>query len=143
MKTDHGSTSVPPLPKDVAAAFDGYPKPARRPLLKLRELIHLAALDADATGGITETLKWGQPSYLPKRSRVGTTVRLGTLKTAPESPALFVHCQTRLIETFRQHYPDTFIYEGNRALLLRGDDPLPEAEIRHCVSLALTYHLWK
>jgi hypothetical protein len=127
----------------IRPLFDAHADDIRDRFVRLRDLILPVGENLEATGGITETLKWGQPSYLPKRPRVGTTVRLGTLKSAPESPALFVHCQTRLIETFRRHYPDTFIYEGNRALLLRGDDPLPEAEIRHCVSLALTYHLWK
>jgi hypothetical protein len=34
-------------------------------------------------------------------------------------------------------------YSGNRAILLDAADGLPDAELRHCVGLALTYHLGK
>jgi hypothetical protein len=34
-------------------------------------------------------------------------------------------------------------YSGNRAILLDAADKLPEKALRHCVGLALTYHLRK
>jgi len=43
----------------------------------------------------------------------------------------------------RQHDPDRLRYGGNRCILLKAEDKLPEAELRHCVALALTYHLGK
>ena len=36
--------------------------------------------------------------------------------------------------------PEVFAFSGNRAILLDPDRPLPEAELRHCIALALTYH---
>jgi hypothetical protein len=56
--------------------------------------------------------------------------------------AVFFHCQTNLVETFRELYPE-LRYGGNRCILLKAEDKLPEAELRHCVALALTYHLGK
>lgn len=127
----------------IKTVFDRFPAPLRERLLTLRALIHRAASDADPIIEIEETLKWGQPSYLPSAPRTGSTVRLGALKSAPDAAVLFFHCQTRLVETFRLLYPNTFTFEGNRAIAIPPDKPVPEDEIRHCVSLALTYHLWK
>ena len=39
-------------------------------------------------------------------------------------------------------YPE-LRYGGNRSILLDASDKLPEAALRHCVALALTYHLRK
>lgn len=128
---------------EIMKAFEAYRAPVRDRLWEIRALI--LALDGgeEKIGGIVETLKWGRPGYLPSKSRVGSTIRLGSLRCAPDVAVLFFHCQSRLVETFRHLYPDTFAFEGNRALLIPADRPLPEDEIRHCVSLALTYHLWK
>jgi hypothetical protein len=128
---------------EIEAAFDIFPADVRGQLLMVRDLIGQAAKNSNKVGELVETLKWGQPSYLPRKPRIGSTVRIGTLKTSPDTVALFFHCQTRLVETFRHLYPDTFIFQGNRAMLVRPDGPVPEDEIRHCASLALTYHLWK
>jgi hypothetical protein len=46
------------------------------------------------------------------------------------------------VDTFRELYPK-LSYSGNRAILLDARAKLPEAELRHCVALALTYHLRK
>jgi hypothetical protein len=45
------------------------------------------------------------------------------------------------VATFRELYPNELSYAGNRAVLLDADDEIPEAALRHCVGLALTYHL--
>ena len=131
------------IPADIAAALQDYPPAIRACLLDLRGLVLAAAADTVAVGPLVETLKWGQPSFLPGKPRVGSTVRLGISKSQPGACAMFFHCQTRLIETFRQLYPDPFVFEGNRAMIVPPGVPLPEEEIRHCVSLALTYHQWK
>jgi hypothetical protein len=49
-------------------------------------------------------------------------------------------CQTTLIGTFRTLFADDFAFEGNRALLLKLSDPLPEQPLAACVAMALTYH---
>jgi hypothetical protein len=87
-------------------------------------------------------LKWGQPSYLTAETGSGSTIRIDRVKSADNQVAVFFHCQTDLVETFRELYPK-LSYSGNRAILLDADKKLPEAELRHCVALALTYHLRK
>ena len=65
------------------------------------------------------------------------------MKSAADQYAVYFHCQTDLVETFRELYPTNCSYGGNRSILLNADDKVPEAALRHCVALALTYHLRK
>ena len=99
-----------------------------------------AAAKASDVGEIEETLKWGQPAYLPKSPRVGTTVRLGWSEDDPTQVAVYVHCQTRLLDQFRARFPDEFAYDGNRALRLPVSGPFPEAALQQIAAMALTYH---
>jgi hypothetical protein len=57
--------------------------------------------------------------------------------------AVYFHCQTDLVETFRELYPTELHYGGNRSILLDTQGDIPEPALRHCVVLALTYHLNK
>ena len=126
----------------VDQAFRDMAVPISDCLLKVRDLILEIAEDLPETGGLQETLKWGQPSYLPRRPRVGTTVRLGAAPANTGKAALFVHCQTRLIETCRHVHPE-LDYAGNRAILLEPGDALPRDALDHFIRLALTYHIRK
>ena len=126
----------------VGGVFEAYPKPVKAKLLALRRLIFDTAKATQGVGALKETLKWGQPSYLTSESRSGSTVRIDQVKAEPGQYAVYFHCQTNLVETFRELYPE-LNYSGNRAILLDAADKLPEAELRHCVGLALTYHLGK
>jgi hypothetical protein len=110
-------------------------------LLALRELILEAAEVTPRIGPVSETLKWGQPAYLPARPRVGTTVRIDGLKGRDDAIGLYFHCQTSLVSTFRELYPDMGEFQGNRAIVLSVDRTLPEDAVRHCAAMALTYHL--
>ncbi len=127
----------------VAAKFDAYPEPLRTRLLELRELIFATAA-ADATiGPLTETLKWNQPAYRPVHPNRGTTIRLDALPDRPDHVGLFVHCQTRLIATFRAQLTGSLHYEGNRAIHVAVQKPLPETALRTCIAMAFSYHLRK
>jgi Domain of unknown function (DU1801) len=126
----------------VAALFDAYPKPERSKLLALRRLILDTARTTEGVGAIEEALKWGQASYLTSETKSGSTVRIDRVKSADNQVAVYFHCQTDLVETFRELYPE-LTYGGNRSILLDAADALPEAALRHCVALALTYHLNK
>ena len=128
--------------RSVEAVFDAYPKPVKARLLALRRLILATAKATKGVGLVEETLKWGQPSYLTPETRSGSTIRIDRVKEAAGQYAVFFHCQTDLVETFRELYPE-LRYGGNRCILLSAEDKLPEAELRHCVALALTYHLGK
>ena len=126
----------------VDAVFDGYPKPVKAKLLALRRLIFDTAKATKGVGGLEEALKWGQPSYLTPESKSGSTIRIDQVKSSPGQYAVYFHCQTDLVETFRELYPE-LSFSGNRAILLDAKEKLPETKLRHCVALALTYHLRK
>lgn len=126
----------------VDAAFDSSPALIKTKLLALRQLILDTAKATKGVGRIEEALKWGQPSYLTPETGSGSTIRIDRVKTADNQVAVFFHCQTDLVDTFRELYPE-LSYSGNRAILLDAGKKLPETELRHCVALALTYHLRK
>jgi uncharacterized protein DUF1801 len=126
----------------IDVVFDSCPKPVKTRLLALRRLILDTAKSTKGVGRIEEALKWGQPSYLTPETGSGSTIRIDRVKAADNQVAVFFHCQTDLVDTFRELYPK-LSYSGNRAILLDADKKLPEAELRHCVALALTYHLRK
>jgi hypothetical protein len=125
----------------MAAVIEAYPAPVRRKLAAVRRLILDTARKTEGVGALEEALKWGQVSYLTSESKSGSTVRIDRVKST-DQVAVYFHCQTNLVETFRELYPK-LSYSGNRAILLEADKKLPEVELRHCVALALTYHLHK
>jgi hypothetical protein len=132
-----------PFPNaDVAGVFRAYPPTVKARLMRLRDLIFETASATPGVGEIDETLKWGQPSYLTSQSGSGTTVRIDRAKGADGEVAIYVSCLTDLVATFRERYPK-LRYEGKRAIHLRAEDHLNEAALRHCIALALTYHLRK
>lgn len=125
---------------DVAAIFRDYPKQIRSKLLQLRQLIFDVAAKTDGVGELQETLKWGQPSYLTTLSKAGSTIRIDQVKSQPGRYAMYFHCQTTLVGTFRQMFRDRLTFEGNRGIVFKAADRLPARELRHCIALALTYH---
>jgi hypothetical protein len=122
----------------VQAVFDAYPEPARSRLLALRALILATAAATEGVGPLEETLRWGQPSYLTPKTKAGSTVRIDAMNGG--GSAMYFHCQTNLVDTFRAHYGDVLRFAGNRAIEFVDGEPLPEDALRHCVALALTYH---
>jgi hypothetical protein len=131
--------TAPPLPEEIAACFDHPDRQAIAILKRLRELIFQTAAETPDVGELTESLKWGEPSYTPEKPRTGSSVRLAT--TRDGKPAAFFICHTHLVDRFRDIYPDVFTFEGNRALVFDPDRPLREPELMHCFAMALTYHL--
>ena len=119
------------------------PKTVKTKLLALRRLILDTAAVTEGVGKLEETLKWGQPSYLTPETKSGSTIRIDRVKSSDKHYAVFFHCQTDLVETFRQLYPKEFSYSGNRCIILDADEKIAEPALRHCVALALTYHLNK
>lgn len=123
-----------PKVKDV---FNNYPKPVQHKMLYLRELVLSAASDIDGLAKLEETLKWGEPSYLTKN---GSTVRMDWKEKTSEQFAMYFKCTSSLVPTFKTIYKDKFKFEGNRAILFTLNDKIPETELKHCISMALTYH---
>lgn len=124
----------------VAAVFDGWPEPARGTLLQLRTLILETAAATAGVGDLNESLKWGEPSYVPVRPRVGTAIRLGWKAKAPEQCALYVNCRTDLIERFCTAFADALEFEGSRAVVFPVAELPPQDILQVCIEAALTYH---
>ena len=130
------------MPPEVAATFGDYSEPMRTELLTLRDLILATASETEGVGAIAETLKWGEPAYLTKETRSGSTIRIApTNAKSAHDYAMFFICSTNLVNDFRAQFGNTFAYEGERAVLFNIDDTIPVDELRECVRQALTYHL--
>lgn len=133
---------TPDPPTLVAAVLAGYPAEARLQVERVRELVYAIAERTEGVGPLTETLKWGEPSFLTEASGSGTTVRVAWKEKQPGKIGVYVNCQTTLLETFRALFPrpNGFEFEGNRAVLFPVDQPLPGDELGLCIEAALTYH---
>jgi Domain of unknown function (DU1801) len=127
----------------VAQTFDAFPPKMRHKLLALRELIFATAAATEGAGKLEETLKWGEPAYITTESKSGSTVRIGWKKTKPTQYAIYFHCQTNLVESFRALFAAELKFEGNRAIVFNENDTLPRDALVSCIAAALTYHLKK
>ncbi|MEP2448481.1 MAG: DUF1801 domain-containing protein [Balneola sp.] len=123
-------------PKTIEV-FENYPGSVRSQMEKLRELVLEAASEVDGLENLEETLKWGEPSYLTKH---GSTVRMDWKEKKPDQYAMYFKCTSKLVPTFKKLYQDTFIFEGDRAIIFKLDEKIPKKELKHCIKLALTYH---
>ena len=121
----------------VREVFDAYATLLRKRIMYLRDLIFEVAAQTDGVGEIVETLKWGQPSYLTVKPKSGATIRIGA---HGDGYAMFVHCSTTLVDTYRELYGRELKCEGKRAVVFSMQDEVPVDIMRHCIALALTYH---
>jgi hypothetical protein len=121
----------------VAEIFSRYPEAMRNKMLFLRRLVFEVAEELDETGEIEETTKWGEPSYLVSG---GSTLRMDWKASNPKQYAMYFHCKTRLVDTFKELYGHLFRFEGNRAIIFHEDDKVPVNELKYCIALSLTYH---
>ena len=122
---------------NVARKFQSYPDEIRRKLLYLRQLILDVASGDPDIGDVEETLKWGEPSYLVEG---GSTVRIGWRESKPEYYAMYFNCNTKLVDTFKEVYSDSFNFEDSRAIVFRREDTVPSRVLKHCIALSLQYH---
>jgi hypothetical protein len=109
----------------------------RKKLMLLRQFILDTASETAGVDTVEETLKWGEPSYVTKN---GSTIRVAWKDSRPTQYAMYFHCKTKLVGTFKELYRDTFHFEGNRAIVFDDNDEIPVNELKHCISLSLTYH---
>jgi Domain of unknown function (DU1801) len=144
----------------VARVYDAYPPAIRERALRLRALIFEVAARAPSVGRIEETLKWGEPAYAaygkrllkatsasptgprftPKEKIIGSAVRIGWKASDPDRVRLLFHCQTTLVDSFRERFPREFTFEGNRAMVFESGDALPLKSLAACIAASLTYH---
>jgi hypothetical protein len=121
----------------VSEVFDNYPTYVRERMYYLRDLVLKTASEIEGLEYLEETLKWGEPSYLTK---FGSTVRMDWKEKTPEKFAIYFKCTSKLVPTFKTIYKNKFIFEGDRAIVFNLEDKIPDKELKHCISLALTYH---
>ena len=113
-----------------------WPTAAQHRFSEIRTII----LRASQEWPMTESLKWGQPAWRPSKTSQGSTLRVSWSDKNPDNIGIFVHCQTTLAATMRDLYPDSFSYEGNRALHLPLTGEVPEQALDHLARLTFTYH---
>lgn len=135
-RSDPGT--IPKLAADLSTKFACYPDDARSARMTIRGWIFELAANIPI-GMITETLKWGEPAWITP-SGSGTTIRADWKPKAPDRIAIYVNCQTDLIDRVRSHFDGVLECQGNRAILLALDRPFPEEAIKTVLGWALTYH---
>lgn len=116
-------------------------KSARLPLLTIRQWIFENADARPQIGPISEEIRWGQASYLTHKTGAGSALRLD--RWQQDRIGLFFPCKTQLGNRFAAEYDGVLRIRKNRVISLQPDEILPESALRHCIALALTYHLWK
>lgn len=129
------------VPKQTRDALSGLPGHLKEKLFSLRELILETADENPAIGPLEETLKWGEPAFLTSVTKSGTTIRINRHDKDDNQYAIYVHCQTDLLDRYRQLYGDTLTFDGNRAVVFNVADRIPQEAVKHCIAMALTYHL--
>ena len=105
---------------------------------ELEAIIFETAEQSPVIGALDESLKWGEPSFTPKKKNVGSSVRL--VQRAEAVAVMFI-CTTKLVERFREIYPGDFNFEGRRALVFNSGETLPKEQLKHCIAMALTNKL--
>lgn len=128
---------------EVAAIFAAYPAEIRPKLMFLRQLIFDVASRVAGVGELEETLRWGQPSYLTVQTKSGSLIRIDQIKTKKGKYAMYFHCQTTLVDTFKEIYHAQFEFSGNRSIIFSVENPVPVDELSHCISMALTYRMYR
>lgn len=124
--------------REDTALFDRYESPFRESLLELRQLIFDTAERLAPNDPVEESLKWNQPSY---KIKTASPIRID--RFGEDHIALFFQCQTTLVETFRELFPDNLEFSKNRAIVLDPKEALPKTELVFCIEMALTYHQTK
>jgi len=140
-ESDIKHIALPDMPGSVASVYASFPDAAQTLLGELRALIFQEAAANSSVGALSETLKWREPAYVTERPKSGTTIRLCWKEKTPDQSALFVSCQTSLIDDWKELYGSVLNFSGNRAVLFDHGQPYPKDAVRHCIAMALTYHL--
>lgn len=128
------------LSGQVETAIADYPANAKRVFMQVRKLMLAAAKNTTGLKNTTETLKWGEPSYLAKG---GSTVRMKWSDKSPDNFYVYFNCQSIMVETIKELYVDEFDYDGNRAISFPINNPIPKDALLHCFAMAMEYHKLK
>jgi len=129
--------------KDLEEAYKKGSQAQILLMAKIRELAFATASSLEKVGEIEESLKWGEPAFSTVRPKTGSPFRIAPVKNTQEKVGLYFICTTNLVRDFRERYGDELTFEGNRAIILDTDKPLPAGPLSHCIAMALTYRLKK
>ncbi|KJD32108.1 hypothetical protein PK35_11765 [Tamlana nanhaiensis] len=121
----------------VTEIFNNYPPQVKLKMDALRALVLNTADNVEGLEKLEETLKWNEPSYVTKH---GSTLRIDWKPKAPNQYAMYFQCTSQLVSTFKIIYKGVFKFEGNRAIIFNLNETIPVTELKHCITLALTYH---
>ena len=122
--------------KEVNQLIESYPSTAKKRLMQLRQLIIDTAKETEGVHQLLETTKWGEPSYVTK---TGSTIRMDWKGGTPDKYYMYFICTTELVRTFRFIFGEDLHFEGNRAIVLDLNKPIPSTALKRCIVLALTY----
>lgn len=123
---------------EVTTTLSNHPKKIGKKLLQMRELIHSVGQEIPEVQCVDESLKWGQPSFAHNPKKIGSSIRLDR---KDDGVSLYFICTTTLVEDFKEVYPETFNYVGNREIHIKMDDEFDEDALKHCIAMTLTYKL--
>lgn len=127
----------------VRQKFEAYPEHVKPKMKNLRNLIYEVAEGTEGVGEVEETLKWGEPAYLTSKPKSGTTIRIDWKPKNPDQLAMYVSCNTTLVDSYRRLLGNDLNFEGNRAVIFPVDEPIPKKQLMLCIKMALRYHLDK
>lgn len=114
---------------------DYYPTYTNNEKEKLQEMSDLVEQVAEKLSLVIKAeRKWGQLSF---SSKIGTPIRMARFDD--DYVALFVHCQTTLVEQWREMFTDSLKFSKTRAILLNTKDELPIDDLEICIQMALSY----
>lgn len=128
------------ITEQVAQVIKHYPPKAKSVFNDVRKIVISAAKESGGLDNTTETLKWGEPSYLADG---GSTVRMKWTEKEPDQFSLYFNCNSILVETFKELYQDEFTFDGHRAISFPLSAKLPDAALKHCIIMSMQYHKLK
>lgn len=114
--------------------YPNYTSSEQGKLSELQTLIHKVADESNIE--IAESSKWGQLSFA---TPYGTPIRID--KFSDTQIALFVNCQTTLIETWKSLFLDTMSFSKTRAIVFNTEENIPKEQLAICIDQAFNYHL--
>lgn len=122
----------------IERIFSNYEEPYKSKLLEIRDLIFKTAEKNPEVGKLTESIKWGQPTYSTLETKSGTPVRID--RFGDSEVAIFFNCHTVLIDRFRELFSKELNFSKNRAIIIDPLQNLPIAQLEFCISSAFVYH---
>jgi hypothetical protein len=121
----------------VDEKYQSYPEGIRDKLLSLRQLVIDVSKKIDLPEQVQETLNANEPSFVVDG---GSPIRIDWKSQTPNQYAMYFQCKTKLIDTFKELYDDTFRFDDDKGIVFTVDDAIATRELAHCISLSLRYH---